>query len=166
MSKLAGLLKRSVVLRDIGDRPDFAHFLPLAHQIGKGNDTVLAKRGDEAHQEHARGVWPCPGCFERYQEIPLANATTSRLECEMVQWTGTARVVGPGDGALISESTLGPLFDCTAILVSDWTLEPCEPDNTSQILTLAALCFSLFGIDPSPNKTVDRPCLGLTRLGR
>ena len=66
-----------------------------------------------------------PRLLRALPEIPLANATTSRLECEMVQWTGTARVVGPGEGALISGSTLGPLFDCTAILVSDWTLEPC-----------------------------------------
>ena len=46
MGKLAGLLKRSVILGDDGDRPNFAFLLPLAHEVGKGNNTVVAKGGD------------------------------------------------------------------------------------------------------------------------
>ena len=159
------LAQRSVVLRDIGDRPDFALFLPLAHQVGKGNDTVLAKRGDEAPGTHAWGM-AVPRLLRALPRNPIVERDhqSFRVRDGPMDWHRESG--GPGDGALISESTLGPLFDCTAILVSGWTLEPCGPDNTSQILTLAALCFSLFGIDPSPDKTVDRPCLGLTRLGR
>ena len=41
--KLAGLLKRSIVLGDNGDRPDFAFLLPLAHQVCKGSGDLLAR---------------------------------------------------------------------------------------------------------------------------
>ena len=33
MGKLTGLIEGGVVLRDNGDRPDFAFLLPLAHQV-------------------------------------------------------------------------------------------------------------------------------------
>ena len=56
MGKLAGLLEGSVVLGDDGDRPDFAFLLPLAHQVSKGTDTVLAECGDKPLQEHELGV--------------------------------------------------------------------------------------------------------------
>lgn len=46
MGKLAGLLEGSIVRGNDGDWPDFAFLLPLAHQVGKDNDTVVAECGD------------------------------------------------------------------------------------------------------------------------
>jgi hypothetical protein len=74
MGKLAGLLKGSVVRSDNGDRPDFAFPLPLAHQAGKGNDTVLPECGDKPLQVQAwhRGGHP------RHQALVDYDARNNR----------------------------------------------------------------------------------------
>jgi hypothetical protein len=81
MGKLTGLLKSGVVLGDNGDRADFAFPFPLAHQVSKGNDAVLAECGDKPLQEHELAV----------------GAGASRIECGQEIDHGAQSYLGFGD---------------------------------------------------------------------
>jgi len=78
------LAQRSRRLGDNGDRAEFTCLLPLARQIGKGYDTVLAECGDEPLQEHKLGIGAGTRRIKRCNEIDhgarahiaLAIATT------------------------------------------------------------------------------------------
>ena len=75
MGKLTGLLKCSVFRGDNGDRPDFAFLLPLAHQVGKGFDTVLGECRDKPLQEYKFCVWSSSRRIKRSEEVDHGDRT-------------------------------------------------------------------------------------------